>query len=215
MIILVEPVCRDLEHVPVNAGVVQAIRYAYPMVPVVFRGESEHTDRVRHSVTDSVAESVNWEAVTLPGRRDPFHRRIVKDLLLAHDTYVRYGSGVNNVVILLSFRPSVLMAFKVAHALTRNRSTIHAFLHSNARDLVGWRSRNPLLRMQDMTFSVGLFPSRPLRYVVLEYGIKESLSRHRPDLASRLDVFEHPVFSYDQLTMVPVMKTVRDRKSVV
>lgn len=193
MIVVCEPVCCGDEHVPFNSAVLDTVHRAFPGADIAFLAESHHVQAVRCAVPGDCEKDVTWTPVKVSDRYAGFWQTLPCDFALVRQIYGNLHGRGGHRVITTATKPSFLLASKCYLRATLSSVPTTVVLHSNANWLVGWRSRNPLRRMRDLTSLVKLFPSLPFEYVVLEEGIKQNLNSARPYLSGLTRVFEHPI----------------------
>lgn len=193
MITVLEPVCHGLEHVPVNAALLEVIATAFPDEPLRVLAEATHGDALRSTVGPALAARAGWETVRLPPRRSGFGGRWTGEWRLLGAIARR--STAADLLVCLSAAPSTLLVLKLARATGRLRAPAQAVLHGIVADLTGWRSHNPFRRAVDLRTAVTLPPQQGLRYLVLEDHIVERLATAAPAIARHFAALPHPLLA--------------------
>ena len=194
MIIVCEPVCWGLEHVPFNAALLEIIRLAFPSTDIAFFAEESHLRQVSSSLRSEISASLMWNTISLPRRHSLFLERWQADFkllrfLLRMLRPIPYGH-----LVLTCATPATLTALKLLLCSQMHRGkNIQVILHGNVADLIGWRSRNPLIRIQDLRTALALPGNRSIQYIVLEASIRETVARSFPRLGGHWGVLEHPI----------------------
>jgi hypothetical protein len=194
MILICEPICWSLEHVPFNAALVEIIRLAFPAEEILFVAEASHLHQVRAQLSSDVSLSIAWKAVAISPRYAPFFARIRHDVKLLRHVLKIGRKDPNSLLMLAATTPATLMALKLLLycSMSRGRKA-QIVLHGHLDALNGWRSRNPFLRIQDIKAALTLGSNRDLQYIVLEEPIRNSICRILPSLERRLVVLDHPI----------------------
>ena len=194
MIVICEPECWDLVHVPFNAALLEIIRTAFPTERVTFYGEKAHLKYVKLQVQDEISSSIDWKAISIPPRRSKVYQRFFPDLKIIGRLLKSIDDSPRSHLVLTCVSPSTLIALKILirRSIFRNRK-VQVILHAGLSALNGWRSRNPLLRVQDIRTALSIKGTRGIRYIVLENSIRGALYRKLPFLRGRVDVLDHPI----------------------
>lgn len=193
MISIVEPVCHDAEHSPVNAGLVQVVRQAFPEEPVAFYGAAEHIAEVKAALVHAELTALHWNIIEIPSRNAAPWQRWRHDLSLLRRVVVenaRHGHWGH--VLSLQSIPSILFAAAALRAMQVARQPIQAVLHGYLNEALGWRSRNPLRRAFDMRAALIVATGR-VQLIALEPGISETVSETIPHVGSQIVTLRHPL----------------------
>jgi hypothetical protein len=194
MIMVCDPVCWSLEHVPVNAGIVEMIRLAFPAEEIVFVGEASHLHQVRAQLSSEVSLSISWKAVAISPRYASFFVRSRHDLKLLRHLLKMGRKDPDSLLLLAACAPATLMALKLLlYCSTSRGKKVQIVLHGCLDALKGWRSRNPVLRMQDMKAALTFGSNRDLQYIVLEEPIRNAVGQILPSLEPHMGVLDHPI----------------------
>jgi hypothetical protein len=191
MIVVCEPGCWASEHVPVNAGILATIRAAYPSRTVSFFGEESHLNLIKELLGFEMAQSIRWNKVTLPPRYSAFKTRLASDLKLINHVLSRTIDGGH--LLLTAGGPSTVLAIKALLGLVHRGKKAQIILHGGIASLMGWRSRNPLVRAQDFKTALRVGGNRNIQYIVLEEPIRDELVRGLPFLTRCVEVLDHPI----------------------
>src|SRR5262245_29513057 len=193
MIVVCEPVCYGLEHVPVNAAVVHVVRLAFPEHRITVVSEIEHLNGIRDALRSVDLGGIEWKSVEIPPRRAKFWQRIRREYQLMRTLSHLVTDARGRRLLLLNAFDSTLLALSACRALSSRAPPAQAILHGTLNDLVGWRSRNPVERALDLRSSMQLAAKSKLQYLVLEETIKASVLDVLPRLARCVEVIPHPV----------------------
>jgi glycosyltransferase involved in cell wall biosynthesis len=192
MILVYEPVCWGLEHVPVNAGILETIRLAYPSEELTFCGEQSHLHQLRAQLSPDIATSISWKPMLLPPRHAQFLERIRSDLKLLSRLF-KMLKKEPGLLVLTAAAAATLMALKLLCCTMYRDQRVQIVLHGNVATLNGWRSRNPLRRIQDLRTALGFSGNRNLQYLLLEEPIRRAVAQHCPPLEKHFALLEHPI----------------------
>ncbi len=184
-LVLLEPTWEKHIHLPNNLGWLKIARQAFPEAELSFIGETEQQHLMQAEGDITRLQYLSW-----PVGEDTY--RPFRDLIWRHKTLkgpVLDRLKKADAILMLSCTPSTLN-----HLTWRGlaRKT-WAFLHGNANDLMGWRSRNPLLRPFDFTTSLQRFCQHGGTVVVLETRIVTNLIARFPWLKGHLIALPHPI----------------------
>jgi glycosyltransferase involved in cell wall biosynthesis len=191
-VVLVEPLCHGLEHVPFNLGFLLLVKHAFPEAKLHFIGDASHLDCIRQCAPVNALDGITLESVRLPKRHcRPFFQRLrnEKPLFSEISSLMRKDSGL--VIFLASPTSTLVNAWR---ALSSDpRLQIHFVMHGGMSKLRTWRSRNPFLRVLEDRFLFPRLSRSNFRYVILERSIQEELKTISPYLANKSMVVEHPL----------------------
>lgn len=193
MILVCEPICWGLEHVPVNAGVLAIIRIAFPHETISVFGEESHLDLVREQLGGEMGKSIEWRNVGLPPRNSKFKDLLLPDFKLASYVLNEISKEGDGHLLFTSGRPSLLWAVKLLLGSRHRGKKVQIILHGGTATITGWRSRNPLIRIQDYRTAFRIPGNRNIQYIVLEETIKERLLDEIPLLVGHVGVLDHPI----------------------
>ena len=100
MIAVCEPIRWNLEHIPCNAGILAAIRVAYPGMPLHFYGEELHVRNLQRELGNEMSSSIVWKIIHIPPRHSDVFYRFWQDLTLGREISNRcqgYAEGFLDV----------------------------------------------------------------------------------------------------------------------
>lgn len=188
MIVVCEPICWGLEHVSVNAGILEILRLAVPSEKIVFCGERSHLKHVSIQIEPEIVSSIVWNAIELPPRHIKDSKRWVVDYKLLKNLTRMLNEDAQSHLLLTSISPPILMILKFIVGYLRRGKNAQVILHGGLSKLEGWRSRNPIIRLQDLRTALVAPDGGRVRYIVLEKSIKEVLLNTLPSLEGRVDL---------------------------
>ena len=189
MIEVLECLCADLEHVAVNAGLIDTVAEAFPD-EICVCCEATHGRHLRAALGDRHRDRIRWIEAAIPDRRARFAARMPREYRLLR----RAGAGQPRLRLLLSAHRSLLWALKARRAFG-DRVPTQVVLHGEVSEVAGWRSRNPLRRLFDMRSTLARCCGRGIQYLVLEHEIAERLRAEMPRIAPRVGSVPHPILA--------------------
>jgi hypothetical protein len=192
-IVILEPSWNGLAHCPANLGMLRVLREAYPQASLTLMAGDEHLQELKHiahGTFDEHITSLSFQPAldpdTLPvnmlngwRRFQPAHKKALAQA---------------DLICMLSCTASSLA---VIHWLGHAHKTV-AFLHGNANDLLGWRSRNPIRKWLDFASSLRRYAQQGGRVLVYEQLICERLTQELPWLAGHTHVLGHPLLQEER-----------------
>lgn len=188
IILLIEPVWDQFVHLPANLGALLAVRNAYPDAVIFFSGGTQQIEEMKKLGAPAALSSIKF-LINSPfpdldtGYAQYRTRRQVFEGILS-----QVGKAPD-FILLCSCVPTALAAIS-SLGLAGNSA---AFLHGNANELSGWRSRHPVRRYFDLTSSMKRFAREGGRVLVYEGRIREALGKEYPWLRRALRVVPHPI----------------------
>jgi hypothetical protein len=193
MIIVCEPVCWGLEHVPTNAGLLEIIRIAFPHETILFYGEKSHSRYIREEMRSEVVQSIIWKTLNIPPRHERFLYRIPSDFRLMRILLNEVGRKLASHLLITYGNPSILWSLKILLKSIHRGKNVQVIFHGGLASIAGWRSRNPFTRIQDFRTVLGILGNSDIHYILLEQPIREALEKELPSLHSNVHVLDHPV----------------------
>jgi hypothetical protein len=192
LILVCEPLCHGEEHAAVNLALLSCFSRSAGTGTCVFLAERSHSDCV-NALSDGWLHEVAFRALEPLPRHVSEFRRVVPALRVVAALLRNLRPEEATSLVLLNVTPALMMAVRVLLGTRKGRLGVHSVLHSNAAQLGGWRSRNPLRRALDMTTAIRAYAHPRLRILVLERPIKALLDCLLPGVASCVDVLPLPV----------------------
>lgn len=193
MIVVCEPVCQGLEHVPFNAGLLAIIRTAFPDQEICFFAELSHLGAVRDGVGRAISESIRWNPLNLPKRHAEFFSRLGGDARIMNTLMHAARATDARHLVLTTATPSILLMLKFFLKKSRKPFTAQVVNHGILTSLTGWRSRNPFIRMTDYRSALTCGSDPRIQYIVLEESIQKKLIALLPSLKNQVELLEHPI----------------------
>lgn len=192
-IVVCELRCRAQQHAAVNAGLVSTACLAFPEHQVVFCARRDHLDSVVSKLAASEAPNLATREIEPPDRHAGWGKVFRGETRLVRR--IRRDVSVDPFIfLLLATHASAVYATHLAFLAATGRRTLLQFvMHGNLNELVGWRSRRPWRRLQDLRSAVRYCGRARTRFLVLEHTIRDELERVSPDLSVRFDALPHPV----------------------
>ena len=193
MIVVIEPICHDSEHVPINTSILEIIGYAYPEETLFFYGESHHVGHIQGMISRNIKSEITWEKIWIPDRHQSFIKRIVWDLKIINNIREEIRSKEEKIKFFFtSANPSILWAVKFLNHFNLTHCQIQIVLHGGLASINGWRSRNPFVRIQDQLSALSFLNWKNIQYIVLEKSIKDRLLKSVPKLSGNVKILDHP-----------------------
>jgi glycosyltransferase involved in cell wall biosynthesis len=197
-IVVVEPLCRGLEHVPFNLGFLEVLIRAFPGSQITFLGDDSQLSCVKDVAPDSVLSNVEFESTFLPPRNS---KSLFRRIWLENSLFSRLVSLLRiqkSLVVFLSAPSSSIV--NAYYRLPCNSTTqIQFVMHGGLSKLKRWRGKNPLRRLTDDRFLVRRMSGRNFRYILLERTIQKELEIIDKHLAEKSFVLEHPLPSVSKV----------------
>ncbi|WP_338663914.1 glycosyltransferase [Pararoseomonas sp. SCSIO 73927] len=202
MILVFDMTNSGTAHVPINRGLLEAMALAFPGTGVRFHAEADHLQAVRAAPAMRGLPNLRFTPIAL----SPLHRwkthivsarrfwRELRTIQAALRAAARESAprGEPHLLVLASTTPTAILAALIAARTARRPVSVQVGLHGNLNEVVGWRSRHPLLRRLDLHAMLAR-PSRRLRLLVFETVIRDALEAAIPGSRARTDVLPHPV----------------------
>lgn len=191
-IVVVEPLCRGLEHVPFNVGLLRVLNEAFPFSKISFLGSDCHVECMKKTVPRSVLDNVVFESIFLPPRHlKSFFKRVWLERFLFSRVTDLIQQQKSMVVFLSA--PSSSIANSYWRLPSTETLPIHFVMHGGLSKLKSWSGRNPFRRLLDDRFLVTRMSGRNFRYILLERTIQKELEKIDKHLADKSFVSEHPL----------------------
>ena len=189
MIVLCEPLRWNQEHVPVNRSLLEALRLAFSDEEIRVYGEKQHLDHLSGGPKGDRPEGVRFIPVELPVRHATLGYRLLPDYRLARFMLNRLKRDKHNLLIFTSVTVSILWTLQ----LFAKNVDVWAIYHSGLQTLVGWRSRNPLKRIQDLETALRGACTGRIQLIVLEEPILDTINSKMPEVTACVHLIEHPI----------------------
>jgi hypothetical protein len=185
---VLEPSWDGLAHCPVNVGTLRVIRAALPEAKITLVAGKRHHGEItkisspqEKASVECIEYSPALDADTMPGDVLKTWRKLKA---LPHQTLL--GA---DLIVLTSCTACTLSSISMLGLAPRTL----AFLHGNANDLFGWRSRNPLRRGLDFVSAMKRFARAGGKVLVYEEGIRDRMVAALPWLSQALFKLGHPL----------------------
>jgi glycosyltransferase involved in cell wall biosynthesis len=198
MILVFETNWTGTTHAPGNSATVQAIARAWPEQDVRLHADPTHLAELRRDPMLMALPRLSLQPIDISplwqGRP-----QIVSPRRAWHEFRV-VAAALKGVppdepclVVLISTTATGGFAAAWAAFLSGRRAGVQLGFHGNLNDALGWRPRNPLTRAFDTRAALESRYPVPLRFLVLEEGIRDALLRVIPAAAGRTDVLPLPI----------------------
>jgi len=193
MIVVSELGFGDGGHVPFNAGLLAVIRAAYPSEPLLFFGAAAHIEDLKEQAGGSLAATIKWEKITLPGSDLGYFPRLLCEMSMLRNLLATFPEDSPGLLLLTSVRPCTVVALKLVKRSRFSKIKAQVVLHGHLSGVTGKRYRRPIRRFQEMRTALTIFGNRNLQYLVLEECLRDSLVKNLPALAGSVEVVDHPL----------------------
>ncbi len=192
MIIVCEPIRWNLEHIPCNAGILAAIRVAYPGMPLHFYGEELHVRNLQRELGNEMSSSIVWKIIHIPPRHSDVFYRFWQDLTLVREISNRCQGYAEGHIVMMSANASILVGLKLLMKTRHLRNRVQVILHGELASLT-WIPRNPCIRLRTVRTALQIGSNHNIQYIVLEEAIRRTLAKEIPSLDGHVGVLDHPV----------------------
>jgi hypothetical protein len=198
MILVFEMLWVGTQHAPGNSATIQAIARGFPDQMVRVFADPTHLAELCADPALTACGNVDFAPITLhPAHRGKTHRvawgRFRQELATLRHGLAQVRRGENCLLMLISATPTAIFAASLLARLHPGRIGVQVGLHGNLNDAFGWRPRNPLIRAFNLYSALTARHPRVLRFMVLEQGIRDTLTTLLPKAATRTDVLELPI----------------------
>ena len=208
MILVFETTWDGTMHAPGNSATLQSLALAFPEQQVVMFGSASHLGQVSRDPAVAALANVRLAPIELwPGERD--HTQHVLASRAWHE-FRTFRSGLAQVpagegclIFLISTTATATYAAAAAAHLSGRRCGVLVGWHGNLSEALSPRSRNPLARTFDIRSSLDHRWRLPVRFLVLEHNIKQTLAGISAAAAARTDVLPLPILTREAKASTP------------
>ena len=187
-IVIIEPCYTGTIHFPFNCGLLRIVSKAYPESQVIFVGGATQNDAIQARLQPPMAERCRFIDWTPYPDSDTSPWDVLRRI--AHiGRAVFYDVLTADLTILSSATASCVAAIELLPRSKRQKLQI--FLHGNLNEMAGWRSRNPVRRMNDLCASLRRAVKANASLIVLEEHILKNAERDFPWMAGAVFHFPH------------------------
>lgn len=205
MVIVIEPNLRGHTHAVFNSSMIVIIATAFPDSEIAFIACSSHLEAVKNLLDATIRRRVVFKEVDIPCESASYGRSVMENFR----TFTKALSPIDRhafIFVTSSTRCTILALWLALKYAGSPGVFAHVVFHGNAKELAGWRSRNPVQRIRDFRSSVKMCRDQRLRYIVLEPHIRDSICRILPELEPKVDVLPHPVSLETQISDEVILK---------
>jgi hypothetical protein len=189
----------DHVHLPFNEGYLRILRAAYPDDHISFSAAKGHVERLAPRVADlanvTLQSCKSFETPFGLSHHNPlagrWGARQCRNMIARHTA----GRRVR-LTALLGFNASLLALIGHRWSVVSS-APLHMILHSHLGEAMAWRSRNPLIRANDLVSQLRRPLPQAVRIVALELGMKEAINDSLPAISPAVVTLEHPILSSD------------------
>jgi len=199
MMLVVEPTIHGTGHSTINAGILRALRAAFPQQPIRFAAEVEHCHEVQRLNAPAPLSDCAYQTIAVaPLGAPPLRRawriwRLLRRLLATVDD----GGPIYLLLTCINGPELHIAAWFARQARYRGRLWCHCLLHGPDAGAFTWRSRNPLVRRMDLMAAVLRPADRHVRFLVLDAATLPPLEGLAPGLTARSGVFQLSLLSQE------------------
>lgn len=194
-ITLIEPTWDKHIHVPNNLGMLRIMHLAYPEADISYVGGAEQITQIKALGPKEVIDKTSFYKFQPHQDTDTMPWNVAATLWKLR----KLPAGlVRDADLLVFCSITATMASAVTLAGLAHKSI--AFLHGNANELSGWRSRNPARQAFDLNSSLRRFCKAGGQVLVLEAPIADQLSQQHPWIASHIAYLPHPLIPEEACT---------------
>lgn len=187
-ITVMEPGWDGHVHLPGNIGLLRVVCGAYPDATVSYVGGATQIALMQTMATPDIAERVQYTAWAVHLDKDTLPTDVWASLKRLRALTGNLTTQAD-LIVLCSCTATMLNAINWSGLASRSIT----MLHGNANELAGWRSRNPLRNLFDLTGSLKRFCKNGGRVTVLETRIRDQMADQYPWLVNSLSVIPHPL----------------------
>ena len=208
MILVFETTWDGTMHAPGNSATVQSLARAFPEQQVLMLGSAAHLEQVNRDPEVAALPNLRLAPIGLwPGARD--HTQHVRASRAWHEfATFRAGlalvpKGESCLIFLISTTATATFAAAAAAHLSGRRCGVLVGWHGNLSEALSPRSRNPLARAFDIRAGLDHRWRLPVRFLVLEQIIKQTLAGVSIAAAARTDVLPLPILTREAKASSP------------
>jgi len=184
----IEPAWNGNTHLPANMGLLRILRHAYPDADVTFVAGQDQIDALRKIAPQTMVDGLRFIAITPAHDKDTLYQDVSKRVAVLRELPANCTTRAD-LIVLCSCTATVIAAInRIGLA-----SKCMTFLHGNANDISGWRSKNPFRRFFDFKGSIQSFCKKGGKLLVYEQRIKNNLAKLHPWLDKSTHVIGHPL----------------------
>jgi glycosyltransferase involved in cell wall biosynthesis len=198
MILVFELSWKGTTHAPGNAATTQIVARAFPGQEVRIHADPSHVEQLRRDSALTALPNVTFAPISIP----EMHygkpavvcpRRLRQEFGILLRALRAAPKGEPHLIFLISTNATTAFAAAWAARLSGRRAAVQVGFHGNLNDAFGYRPRNPLWRALDTRSSLTARYPVPLRFLVLEEGIRDALGERLPGAQARTDALPLPI----------------------
>lgn len=184
MILVIEPVCQDLEHAAFNGAMLLCAHHLAGSDAVEFHAEPAHLQAVAETLGGRMSEQLAMHPLqTAPRHANTPGQRLWRDFSALLAVVKQPRAQPPSLVIITCVTEDTLLAAKILFGLRFPRLPVLVVLHSVLHNLLYSRKRRLLM-------GVGTPPR--MRMLVLGQHIRQRLQQLYPWLAEHVCAIRHP-----------------------
>lgn len=184
--IICEPVCENMEHVPFNSKFISQTLLNNPNEAIKVCCSQSHWQCLKSTIEPELLNRIFYHQISPVCRRTkPF--QWIKQLLLL----VKLKSNSNKNEKWLFLSTTVPIYWWLCHMFKGHNSTV--IFHSILAEIEGWIPRNPILKYLSLRTTFIRYAGTSPKIILLERYIRDSLVKIIPEIANKVSVFPHPL----------------------
>lgn len=195
---IIEPAWNGVVHLPANLGLINIARHAYPSAHITFVGGQLHIDALVNAGATDLIASISFVTCTPALDDDTLPDDVYRRMRTFKALPTEYIDGAS-LLIFCSCTATVLAALNFMGLAGKSV----AYLHGNANEIGGWRSRNPIRRLFDLQSALKSFCAKGGRLLVYEDRINSSLRESYPWMSGQLFTLGHPIMENESVMVSP------------
>lgn len=203
-IALFDFISHETMHLPFNEAYLRVVRAAFPDDRIIFRARAGHIANLQPRVAD--LSGIAFEAcapLTIPfglSSHNPLGGRLAARSC-RHFMAMALDGRPTRLAVLLGVDGSLYAGIGLQWAGV-SQAPLHMILHGQLGDAMIWRSRNPLVRANDLVSQIRHPLPPSVKLVALELGVAEAIADLAPANRSVITL-EHPILTSEWSDEVP------------
>jgi glycosyltransferase involved in cell wall biosynthesis len=198
MILIFEMSWTGTTHAASNSSTVQIVARAFPDQEVRVHADPTHLRELQGDPALTAHPNVTFVPIAIsplfPGSpANVAWGRFRQEFQTVRDALLAMPRGEPCLVFLMSTTATGPFAASWAVRMSGRRAAVQVGYHGNLNDATSWRPRHPIRRAFDTRSALTARYPAPVRFLVLEEGIRVALQRLFPRAAARTDVLPLPV----------------------
>jgi hypothetical protein len=191
-IILCEPQCGGVAHVPFNAALLYTVRLAYPSAEIAYYGEQSHLDYVRdHLRVFHDVEGIDFEPIRIPRYSAYDQRRLPREFSICRRVLAEACRRGSRALVFSSVTNTSLLSLKALMHIKRFHVPTTAVVHGCLSGILDRQPRKPWNWITDLRRVLALAHPRSLKLMVLGDSILNNVRRVQPKRHAAWSALDH------------------------